>query len=138
MFGNVRLRCNGINGCHINPAQGGRFCGGDCDFHTNTFRHGLYLLHHFYGTRPAFMGANATTLAVIQVRHKIAVHIFGNASFGTKNIANPTLNAFFIVPNRSFCLPTSGVVLSSASRPEYHAARIHFLPGFWPFFICHL
>jgi hypothetical protein len=59
----------------------------------------LCFLNHFYGLRPAFLGAYPASLAIKFVRPEIAVLLLADAEFRAKQGTDTAFNAFFVIPN---------------------------------------
>jgi hypothetical protein len=59
----------------------------------------LRFLNHFYGLRPAFLGAYAATLAIKFVRPEIPILLLVDAEFRAKQGTYTAFYAFFIIPN---------------------------------------
>jgi hypothetical protein len=68
------------------------------------------ILYHFYGTGPAFVVANAATLAVVQICREESFRVFRDARLRTEQITDTAFDAFCIIPDRLLSPPPSGQI----------------------------
>jgi hypothetical protein len=87
------------------------------------------LLYHRYHPWPAFPGTDTASLAVIHIGFKIAILVLFNATFGTIELADTTLDAFSEVIGWSLGTPGPGLILPGTTRLGDNAANLQVLPG---------
>src|SRR5512136_2241915 len=89
----------------------------------------LLLRSHGYGLRPALSGADAATLAVIEISLEVALLVMMDTSLGAEEGADAALDASILVPGGLVRSPVTGLVLSGVARRADDGADINVAPG---------